>query len=49
MIDEQKLKKGYNGYLLTDHSRDLLLGMIEPVHPDIIAHHITHEFGVYEE
>lgn len=47
-MDEQKLKKGYNGYLLTDHSRCLLLGMIEPIHPDIIAHHITHEFGVYE-
>ena len=48
-MDEKKLRKGYNGYLLTDHSRGLLLGMIEPLHPDIIAHHITHEFGIYEE
>lgn len=47
-MDEKKLKKGYNGYQLTDSARGMLLGHIEPIHPDIIADHVTHEFGVYE-
>lgn len=48
-MDENKLKKGYNGYELTDQARAELLAHIEPMHPDVIAHHVTHEFGIYEE
>jgi len=47
-MDEKKLRKGYTGYLLTDHAKSQLLGHIEPMHPDIVAHHVTHEFDVYE-
>lgn len=48
VMDEQKLKKGYNGYLLTDAGRQDLFVHIEPMFPDVIAHHVTHEFGVYD-
>lgn len=47
-MEENNLKKGYNGYLLTPRGREHLLTHIEPVHPDVIAHHVTYEFGVYE-
>lgn len=47
-MEEKNLRKGYNGYLLTDQARSDLLTYIEPVHPDVIAHHVTNEFGVYE-
>lgn len=47
-MDEKKLKKGYTGYELTDAARWELMAHIEPVHPDVIAHHVTHEYGVYE-
>ena len=47
-MNKNKPKKGYSGYLLTEQSRAELLGHIPPVHPDVIAHHITHEYGVYE-
>lgn len=47
-MDENKLKKGYSGYLLTDQGRSHLLAHIDPIHRDVIAHHVTHEFGVYE-
>ena len=47
MID--KLKKGYNGYELTAQARDNLLKHIVPIHPDVIAHHVTHEYGIYEQ
>ncbi len=48
MMDEKKLRKGYTGYELTGQARAELLAHIEPQHPDIVAHHVTHEFGVYE-
>lgn len=47
-MNEEKLRKGYNGYELTDSAHYQLLGHIEPIHPDVVAHHVTHEFGVYE-
>ena len=47
-MDEKKLKKGYTGYELTDSARWELMAHIEPIHPDVIAHHVTHEYGVYE-
>jgi len=48
-MDQTKLKKGYTGYELTSHARSELLAQVAPVHPDVIAHHITHEYGVYEQ
>ena len=48
-MDVQKLKKGYNGYLLSDTGRDQLLVHVEPIHPDVVAHHITYEHGIYQE
>jgi hypothetical protein len=48
-MDTKKLSKGYNGYLLTPTARGQLLTHIPPAHNDVIAHHITHRFGVYEE
>jgi hypothetical protein len=47
-MNYDQIKKGYNGYLLTEQARAELLGQISAVHPDVIAHHITHEFGVYD-
>lgn len=47
-MDEKKLKKGYTGYQLTSSAHHELLAHIEPIHPDVIAHHVTHEYGVYE-
>jgi hypothetical protein len=47
-MDEKKLKKGYNGYQLTDHARSQLLEHVERMFDDVIAHHVTYEFGVYE-
>jgi hypothetical protein len=44
----QSPKKGYNGYLLTDAARDQLLETVPPMFADVVAHHVTHEFGVYE-
>lgn len=43
-----KPKKGYNGYLLTDHARAELLEAVPPMFADVVAHHVTHDFGVYE-
>lgn len=47
-MQETKLRKGYNGYELTEQGRADLLAHIEPLFPDVVAHHVTHEFGVYE-
>jgi hypothetical protein len=47
-MDEKKLKKGYTGYELTNSAHRELLAHIEPIHPDVIAHHVTHEYGVFE-
>lgn len=47
-MKETTMRKGYNGYLLTPQGRADLLTHIEPVFPDVIAHHVTHEYGVYE-
>lgn len=40
--------KGYNGYELTGDGRAILLDHLPAIHPDVIAHHVTHEFGVGE-
>jgi hypothetical protein len=48
-MDANALKKGYTGYKLTDEGRAALLAHITPMFPDVIAHHVTHEFGVYSD
>jgi len=48
-MNKNKLKKGYTGYKLTTNGRSDLLVHIEPVFSDVIAHHVTHEFGVYDQ
>lgn len=47
-MNEEKLKKGYSGYLLTEAGRAVLLSHVNPVFPDVISHHVTDEFGIYE-
>lgn len=48
-MDEKKLRKGYNGYELSAQSKDYLLTHITPIHPNIIAHHVTYDYNIYEE
>lgn len=40
--------KGYVGWLLPEPERAKLLGLIPPVYPDVIAHHVTLAHGVDE-
>lgn len=42
------MKKGYNGYLLQPSSRKYMLQHYPPKYNKVFAHHITHQFGVYE-
>lgn len=37
---------GYTAYVLTPKSRNMLLANYPPKFSKVIAHHITHEFGV---
>ena len=43
------MKKGYNGYLIQASSRSYMIQNYLPKYNKVIAHHITHKFGVYEE
>lgn len=43
------MKKGWVSWVLPERERARLLEMIPPVYPDVIAHHITHAFGVSED
>lgn len=36
----------YTAYVLTDQTRNELLGRFPPKFPKVIAHHVTYEFGV---
>jgi hypothetical protein len=47
-MTDQTPARGYNGYQLTDQSVNQLMRIIWPIHPDVIVHHVTHEFGVYD-
>jgi len=47
-MEQTNLRKGYSGYLLTQSGRETLLSHVDTVHPDVVAHHVTHQFGVYE-
>lgn len=42
-------QKGYNGYELAEQARDNLLRRIPPIYPDVIAHHVTHEFNIVDQ
>lgn len=42
------MTKGYNGYLVSKRDRTNILGMFPPKYKRVIAHHITHEYGVSE-
>jgi hypothetical protein len=37
---------GYSAFVLTDKSRNMLLAAHPPKFSKVIAHHITHEFGI---
>ena len=43
-----KPRKGYSGYRITHSGRLYLLMNISPKFSKVIAHHVTHEFGVTE-
>ena len=36
----------YTGWLVPKEERDRLLRVFPPVYPDLVAHHVTREFGV---
>jgi len=40
-LKEEKVVRGYNGYLLPDNERSKLLAKFPPKYKDVIAHHIT--------
>lgn len=37
---------GYEAFILTEASRQQLLQLFPPRYPKVIAHHVTHRFGV---
>jgi hypothetical protein len=43
-----KGKNGYTGYEIPQDIRNRLKATFPPKYPDFIGHHITHEFGVWE-
>lgn len=43
-----EVRSGYTAYVLDKRNRAELLAQFEPRYPDVIAHHITYEFGVPE-
>lgn len=48
-MKEENLKKGYNGYKLTENGRATLLRNIIIMFPNVVAHHVTHQFGIYDK
>lgn len=40
------MAKGYSGWKLEEAERSRLLAMFPPVYENVVAHHITDEFGV---
>jgi adenosylcobinamide amidohydrolase len=48
MTEGIKLPMGYNGYKLTDNARKELLAAVPAMFPDVVAHHVTHEFNIAE-
>jgi hypothetical protein len=43
------LDEGYHAYVLSPESRAALLKKHPPKYPEVIAHHVTHAFGVKKE
>ena len=48
MANEVKSPMGYNGYKLTDNARQELLAAVPAMFPDVVAHHVTHEYNIVE-
>lgn len=40
------MSNGYVGWKLPEAERARLLALIPPAYPNVVAHHITHKFGV---
>lgn len=43
------MSNGYIAFVLDEPSRQRLLETFSPKYPDVIAHHITHKFGVSDQ
>ena len=43
------MSDGYIAFVIDDKSRQKLLKIFPPKYPDVIAHHITHAFGVSDK
>ncbi len=48
-MSKVKIPKFYTGWALPEDVRAELLSRFVPIHPDVIAHHITHSFDVGED
>jgi hypothetical protein len=48
MTEGIKLPMGYNGYQLTENARQELLTAVPAMFPDVIAHHVTHDYNISE-
>lgn len=48
MNKSKKPVKGYTGYKIPDSERSRILSLFPPKYDKVIAHHVTHEFGVPE-
>lgn len=52
MVDHIRSKErmkdiyGYTAWELPEHEREKLLKLIPPAYPDVVAHHVTDQFGV---
>jgi len=46
--DILKERHGYIAFELDEQSRNILLKTFPPKYPEVIGHHITHQFGVPE-
>lgn len=49
MKDRELLKEGYVAYELTPESKVRLLEHFEPLFDKVLAHHVTHTFGINKE
>jgi len=42
------MRTGYVGWELPEKERARLLALFPPLYPNVVAHHVTHKFGVNE-
>ena len=45
-LRQRYLNEGYHAYVLSPESRDSIIKNHPPAYPEVIAHHVTHAFGV---